>query len=106
VTFVRELPFDYVKYDRAMLAAAMESDKDRIVFENAIDLMRKMAVKTVVSGAENVRETDLATQCSADFIQGTYYSRPLPVDLFVSYVKLSNHEMRKRGGKKIIFVQD
>ncbi len=105
-SFVRALPFDYVKFDRAMLADAMESKRDQIVLENAIDLMRKMDVKTVVAGAETVKEADLATSCSVDFIQGAYYSRPLPPDLFVSYVKLSNHEMRKRGGKKIIFVQD
>ena len=105
-SFVRALPFDFVKFDRAMLAEAMESKRDQIVLENAIDLMRKMDVKTVVAGAETVKEADLATSCSVDFIQGAYYSRPLPPDLFVSYVKLSNHEMRKRGGKKIIFVQD
>ena len=105
-SFVRALPFDYVKFDRTMLMDAMDSKRDQIVLENAIDLMRKMNVKTVIAGAETIKEADLATNCSVDFIQGAYYSRPLPPDLFVSYVKLSNHEMRKRGGKKIIFVQD
>jgi len=96
VVNLTSLPFSIVKIDRCMLTAAEESQRNKIMFENAIDVFRKMEMTTVVQGAEKKTQTDLCIRSSADYIQGFYYARPMEPDEFSSFVRLHNREAKKR----------
>ncbi len=108
VVNLTSLPFSAVKIDRCMLVAAEESSRDKIIFENAIDVFRKMDMKTVVQGAEKKSQTDLCIRSSADYIQGFYYARPMNFADYSAFVRLHNQQAKKRDPSlnDIIVVQD
>ncbi len=108
VVNLTSLPFSIVKIDRCMLTSAETSPKDLVMFENAIDVFRKMEMTTIVQGAEKKVQTDLCIRSSADYIQGFYYARPMGFGEYSSFVKIHNLQAKKRDASinGIIVVQD
>ncbi|MBO4495558.1 MAG: EAL domain-containing protein [Clostridiales bacterium] len=108
VVNLTSLPFSVVKIDRCMLTAAEESSREKIIFENAIDVFRKMQMITVVQGAEKKSHTDLCIRSSADYVQGFYYARPMNFEDYSAFVRLHNRQAKKRDPSlnDIIVVSD
>lgn len=100
------MPFSVVKIDRAFLQEAQSSPKGLILFENAIDVLRKMEIRTVVVGAETVEQSDMIIRSSADYIQGFYYSRPMARTDLVRYIQTHPVSKSRVKGENIIVVKE
>lgn len=97
------LPFSQVKFNRHTLEAAETSPKDKMLFENLIDLLRKMEVQTVVIGVETGEQLDMVVESSADFVQGFYYASPMSGEACVEFIK-NESSLRERRPTKREFI--
>ncbi|MEG2677823.1 MAG: EAL domain-containing protein, partial [Oscillospiraceae bacterium] len=79
-----------IKIDRSMLTESNKNEKSRIVLENTINLSKRLGLKTVVEGAETQEHIDLIGQLGADYIQGFFYSKPLPIEQTLAFVNNFN----------------
>ena len=68
---------------------------NEIVIENIIKMAHRMGLLTVAEGAETNEQVTTLKTLGCDFIQGYYYSKPLPVNDFEEYLNKSKHQ-RKR----------
>ena len=79
-------PLDILKLD---ISFVRNIKANEIVVENIIKMAHRMGLLTVAEGAESNEQFSTLKGLGCDFIQGFYFSRPLSVQNFESYLKKS-----------------
>ncbi len=87
MTSMFSLGFDVVKLDKSILWGALESEQGRIVLENSIRMIRQMERRILVEGVETAEQLALLRELGVDFLQGFYFSPPVPQDEFVALIQ-------------------
>ena len=80
------LDFDVVKIDKSILWSAEKSDVGRIVLENTVHMVRQMHRRILVEGVETQAQIDLLGKLGVDYLQGYFFSRPIPKDTFIEHL--------------------
>lgn len=81
-----EYDFDILKIDMSFVRKIEEKEKSRIIIKGLIDMCHEMGMKVVAEGAENEAQVQFLKDNGCDYIQGYYYSKPLPEDEFVEFI--------------------
>ena len=55
--------------------------------EYTVRMMQSIGKQIVVEGAETGDVVELLKEMNCDYIQGYYFSKPLPVDQFIRYIE-------------------
>ena len=63
---------------------------NEIVIENIIKMAHRMGLLTIAEGAESLEQFKILKALGCDYIQGFYFSKPLPVHEFEAYLKNSS----------------
>ena len=88
--YLLELPIKLVKFDRKMTQAYFESEKRRAVMGSVIDMIKAAGLEIVAEGVEEKNQLDELTRIDIDFIQGYYFSKPVPAQEFIRLVDEQN----------------
>lgn len=86
---IASMPFAIVKLDKTF-ADIDTDDKMMKVVKNTISMVKDMNMKIVMEGVETEESLREFSNLGVDYIQGYYFSRPLPQDKFISEVKRVN----------------
>ena len=83
------LAFDFslVKIDKSILWDADKSREGALILEDTLRMMHNTGHKTVVEGVETKEQIELLRACNADYLQGFYFSKPLPKAEFLEKVR-------------------
>lgn len=95
--YVVEMPVSMVKLDMDMIKAFFKSEKAKQVVCAVVQMAHGMGLKLVAEGIETQEELEEICREGTDYIQGYYYSRPLPVAEFMSFLEAN----RKKANKGI-----
>lgn len=87
--YVVEMPVSLVKLDYDMSKAFFNSSKAKHVVRAVVNMAHGMDLKLVAEGIETKEEIDGMYDEGIDYIQGYYYAKPLPMDKFLDYLKMS-----------------
>lgn len=87
---VFNIDFKLLKIDREILWRAEENEEAMIMLKNTIEMGKRMGRKIVQEGVETKAQKELMESLECDYCQGFYFSRPIPEDEFVEYVKKFN----------------
>ena len=87
-----KLPLDIVKIDKS-LVDDMFTENGAVILTNTVRMMQGIHKKLVVEGVETRSQLEALEKLSCDYIQGYYYSKPLPEQAFVAFVE----ERRTKG---------
>ena len=90
--YIVDMPVELIKLDMDMTKAFFSSAKAETVVGAVSDMANKLGLPIVAEGVESRDEADRITKEGIRYIQGYYYSRPLPMDEFIRYVKEYSHE--------------
>lgn len=88
---VASLPLSIVKLDKDFANMSTDS-KYEIVLRNMIRMIKDMNLKIVVEGIETAGLAEQFSQLECEYIQGFFYSKPLPKDEFVEFIRKENHQ--------------
>ena len=80
------LDFDVVKIDKSILWEAEKSELGRIILENSVRMIKQMERKILVEGVETMEQIALLRTHSVDYLQGYYFSRPVPKKDFIEVI--------------------
>lgn len=83
-----KLPFDYIKIDKSILWSYSKGENS--ILESVVSMMKKQGYKLVCEGVETEFQAKLLAGMGCDYLQGYYYSKPLPRNDFVKYVESFN----------------
>ncbi|MBO6140911.1 MAG: EAL domain-containing protein [Ruminococcus sp.] len=79
------LPLAITKLDKTF-ASLEDNDKMTLVVEHSIDLIKALQMKIVVEGVETKEMLERFSRLGCEYIQGYYFSKPLPRDEFVKFI--------------------
>lgn len=88
---VIQLPLKIIKLDKSF-ADEKNNPKLWIVIKNTIKMLKDMNMEIVVEGVETSEGLDVFSELQCDFIQGYYFSKPVPKDEFVAFIANANNE--------------
>ena len=82
-----EMPVKVIKMDMELTQLFMKDEKAKAVAPAIIKMAHDMDLKVVSEGVEDAKQADIVTKAGVDFIQGYYYSKPLPKDEYIKFLK-------------------
>ncbi len=89
---IASLPLHIIKLDRTFVL--MEENQtlrqSRTLLENMIRMLKDMHKEIVVEGIETIEMVERFSELGCDYIQGFYFSRPLPRSEFIQFIKEHN----------------
>lgn len=89
------LPFRIEKIDKSMTDKVFDS-KINAILRYSIRLLKEIGMEIVVEGVETEAVLQQFEEMGCDFIQGYYFSRPLPQQEFVEFIKKAEHRPAMR----------
>ncbi len=89
---VIQLPLKIVKLDKSFVDE-QNNPKMWIVLQNTVKMLKDMNMEIVVEGIETEKMVEQFTELNCDYIQGYYYSKPIPEDDFVDFVKKAHQNV-------------
>ena len=83
---VNHLPLKLIKLDKSMLDE-ISNENGRIILEYTMRMMQDTGKWIVAEGAETRDAVELLENMGCDYIQGFYFSRPLPSEEFLCFIR-------------------
>ncbi|MCR4617310.1 MAG: EAL domain-containing protein [Lachnospiraceae bacterium] len=93
---VSNMNFNIIKLDKSFVNVQRSLRRD-IVLDNTINMLKSLGMKIVVEGVETAEILQRFADLQCDYIQGFFFSKPLPKADFTSYIKSHNHIHNAEG---------
>lgn len=87
VEYLIKFPFDIVKLDKSLVWAYMSTKKYAPILKHYMPMLHGLGYKIVAEGVETKEMLTALEKLGCDYIQGYYFSRPLPKAQFLEYIK-------------------
>lgn len=84
------IPFDFVKIDKYIMWQAMENKNAMVVLKNTFHMIKDLNKTVLVEGVETEEMVKVLEENGCDLLQGYYYSKPVPSEEFVKFIKEKN----------------
>jgi FOG: EAL domain len=78
LTYLRDLAIDILKIDMSFVRNIARSRQDLSLVKFIIGLAKDFGLKTIAEGVETEEQVKLLSLLGADYLQGFYFSKPMP----------------------------
>ena len=78
---------DVIKIDKSVLWGAEEGELGMVLLKASIDMVREIHKKSLVEGVETEAQIAILTKLGCNYLQGFYFSKPLPKEQFISLIR-------------------
>lgn len=89
---LQDYDFDILKIDMSFIRKIGENPKKKSIVHSIIGMAHEIGIKTVAEGVETEEQVSFLRQSGCDYIQGYYYSKPLPEEEFVEFLEKADAE--------------
>lgn len=89
---LQDYDFDILKIDMSFIRKIGENPKTKSIVHSIIGMVHEIGIKTVAEGVETEEQVSFLRQSGCDYIQGYYYSKPLPEEEFVEFLEKADAE--------------
>lgn len=86
---ISAMPLDIVKIDKSFVDKK-DDQSMQIIINKTISMMKDLEKEIVVEGIEDEDTVNYFTDLNCDFIQGYFFSKPLPEKDFIAFCKRNN----------------
>ena len=92
--------FDILKLDMTFTRQIETSPKTCTIITGIIQMVHHLGIKVIAEGAETEAQVKFLRDNGCDYIQGYYFSKPLPEEDFLAYIQKCKEEGRLGPAKK------
>jgi diguanylate cyclase (GGDEF)-like protein/PAS domain S-box-containing protein len=85
--YLRQLPLDTLKVDRAFIKDLPENKEDSAITIATLSMAHSLGLKVVAEGVETEAQLAFLRQYSCELFQGYLFSKPVDVETFFSFLK-------------------
>ncbi len=85
-----DMPVEIIKFDYTFTQGYFRSNKAKYVMESVVNIMHKMGLAIVSEGVETTEQLSAMCNLGVNYIQGFYYSRPVPKSEFLKFLEKKN----------------
>jgi len=86
LSYLRRIPVDYIKIDKSFIKDMSTNKEDNILVSTIIAMSKSLGKKVVAEGVETREQLHQLTELGCDYIQGYYFSKPLPSNSLASFL--------------------
>lgn len=79
---ITDYDFNILKLDMEFIRSIGKNPKIESVLRTIISMAHELGIKVIAEGAETGEQVNFLKSVNCDFIQGYYYSKPVPQDVF------------------------
>jgi len=88
-----KLPIDYIKIDRFFINNICHEEGGKLV-EDMISLIHHLGKKVLAEGVETIEQLKVLNDMDCDYVQGYYYSKPVPAAKVAEVISSINYELK------------
>ncbi len=77
--YLKKIPANILKIDRSLIINIVKNEEDQRIVKAMIELGHTLGMEIVVEGIENKKMYEMILSMDCDYIQGYYFSKPIPV---------------------------
>ena len=92
LNYILDMPVQIVKFDKEMTQAYFSSGKAKYAMDAAMHMIHGLGLKIVAEGVETQEQCRRMEEIKMNYIQGYYFSKPLPEQEFLAFLKKANAE--------------
>ncbi|MCM1268384.1 MAG: GGDEF domain-containing phosphodiesterase [Bacteroidales bacterium] len=89
LNLLSKLPIDIIKLDKVFLKEGEMQESDRIIISCVVEMAKKLHITSLCEGVETQEQSDYLKEVGCQMQQGFYFSRPIPKEVFESYMEES-----------------
>lgn len=82
-SLLRDLPLSQIKIDRSFVMSMSANQSNQSIVSSMVFLARALDFSVVAEGVEDEPAVQSLTEMRCDYLQGYYFSKPLPLSQFV-----------------------
>ncbi|MFK5892580.1 MAG: EAL domain-containing protein [Pseudomonadota bacterium] len=86
LAYLKKFPVDKLKIDREFIRDLPNDDDDVVLTTTMINLANSLGIDVLAEGVETKEQIEFLRKHGCHYIQGYYYSKPLPYDEFMAYI--------------------
>ncbi len=101
MTYVQLLPATELKIDRSFITDVVCNRNDEIIVRSTIELAHNLGMKVTAEGVEDADTVRLLTTLKCDFAQGWHYTKALPADELIEFVRHRNGDGLEKSACKV-----
>lgn len=90
LSYLRMFPINHLKLDRSFVHEIGQGAGSSVICDATIGLAHNLGLKLVAEGVETQAQYDYLAQKGCDLIQGYLFSRPIPADEALEFIRLRN----------------
>lgn len=87
LSYLVRFPLDVLKIDRSFVQHICSLDDKQAIVDAIIQMAHRLNMKVVAEGAESAQQVELLNEMGCDYIQGYYYSKPLPMGELLAFLE-------------------
>lgn len=89
LSLLKVLPLDQIKIDQSFVTDMQASASNTSIVNSVIYLAKSLQYTVVAEGIEDRPTADTLCAMGCQYLQGFYFSKPLPLDTFTQYLQAS-----------------
>jgi len=74
-----------------------EDDNDAALVQGMVTMSKNIGLRVLSEGVETIEQHNLLKKFGCDIAQGFYYSKPLPADELITYIKSTKADMTSKA---------
>jgi diguanylate cyclase (GGDEF)-like protein/PAS domain S-box-containing protein len=78
LSYLRKIPINTLKIDKSFIDNITSNQKEESIINNIIQMAHSLELKVVAEGVEIKEQLSILKEMECDYIQGYYFSKPLP----------------------------
>ena len=86
--YLAELPVDIIKIDRGFTSQIQTNKDVRAILTHILAIARELNIDIVAEGVENEKELSFYEKHDCEYIQGYYFSKPVPKEQAVDTLRI------------------
>ncbi|MDF2485274.1 MAG: hypothetical protein K0R46_1442 [Herbinix sp.] len=87
MNYLKRLPVSNLKIDKSFLNTVMEDRSDQKIIQTIITLARNLDLLVIAEGVESFDQEEFLKESNCDKAQGYLYSKPIPKDMAIQFLK-------------------
>jgi EAL domain-containing protein (putative c-di-GMP-specific phosphodiesterase class I) len=90
LNYIIDMPVTIVKLDKHLTDEYLKNNKAQAIVKTVIDMAHSMDIRIIAEGIEAEPELEAMKSAGVDYIQGYYFSKPLPEHEYLKFIQNNN----------------
>ncbi len=102
LSYLQQMPFDLIKIDKSFIDMIGAGGSSENICRTIIKMAHELGKKSIAEGVETSEQADFLIENGCDYVQGYFYSHPLPQEEFQAFVEKQDFHTQRRKALEIV----